>query len=101
MALRNRLEALVRAGENGLFFGRLAAMDTLSRTARLLQRNATHGGLGSLFDIRFAFAAAAPPGKSEALLHRFLEIIVGVRLGSVGFAKGQSAVVQRLLDFLQ
>src|ERR1700722_7477755 len=100
MALRNRLEALVRAGENGLFFGRLAAMDTLSRTARLLQRNATHGGLGFLFDVRLPFASAAPPGKSDALLHRFLEIIVAGWLGCVRFAKRQSAVVQRLLNFL-
>src|ERR1700689_3390021 len=101
MALRNGLEALVRAGENGFFFGWLATVDTFPRATSLLKRNATHGGLGFLFDIRFAFAAAAPPGKREAFLYHFLEIIVAGRLGRVRLAKCQSPVEKRLLYFLQ
>src|SRR5580700_2496839 len=92
---------LIRAGEDGLLFCRLSAVNALAGATRLFERNTAHGCSGFFLDIRLAFAVAAPPGKRETLFDRFLELFVAGGLGSVSDAKSKGTVVERLLDFLK
>src|SRR6202044_1614229 len=92
---------LIRAGEDALLFRNRAAMNALSSSAGLFQRNTAHGGFRFFLYVRFTFAAATPPGKRETLFHGFLEVFIAVGLGCVGFAKSQRAVIERLLNFFQ
>src|SRR5271170_6893807 len=92
---------LVRAGEDGFFGGRLAAMDALAGAAWLLERDAAHGGFGFFLDVRLAFGVAAPPGEGESFFDGFFEFFVIGGLVGIRFAEGEGAVEERRLDFFE
>src|SRR5271163_1281151 len=92
---------LIRAGEDGFLFCKLSAVNALAGAPRLFEWNAAHGGSGFFFDVRFAFAVAAPPGEGETLFDRFLELFVAGGLRGVSDAKSKRAVVERFLDFFK
>src|SRR4029077_7972515 len=88
----------VGPSKDGPLAGWLATEDTGAGAARLFERNAAHGGLGFLFDLRLTVGAAAPEGECETFLDRLLEGGVVLWIVSIRVAEGESAVVKRLLD---
>src|SRR4029077_19269458 len=88
----------VGPGEDGPLAGWLAAENTGAGAARLFERNAAHGGLGFLFDLRLTVGAGAPEGECETFLDRLLEGGIVPWIASIRIAKAKSPVVNPLLN---
>src|SRR2546429_9223210 len=90
---------LIRAAENGAFGGRLAAIDAFVAATGLIEGDVAHGSASLFLDFGFAVGAAAPESKGKTGLDGLLQLVVVVRVVSVGLAERQRLVVQRLLYF--
>jgi len=76
-------------------------MNAFAGAARLLQRNAAHGGFGFFLDAGFTFGFSAPPGRGEALFYGPLEFFVIGGFVGIRFAERERAIEEGFLDFFE